>query len=409
MRIKRPVFHITLLMILILTSHVYSQKAFEIRTITAGVNLTSDNWREVLDETKMVLHQARAMMEKEGFTLQGVRVATNPFPFYTQGLSVKETTDLIQQISNHARKNGFGLAIGPGIIDDTYDSDIVEKMVAILSNGGCNASLIIASEQYGIHHNAIKAAAEIMKRLSEIKTMANFSFAATANMPSEAPFFPGGYHNRSYNSFSIGTESAKLVMDVFAQATDITEAERLLFDQFEKEFQKIDLAGYAIQKETGWIYEGVDTSPAPMGEVSIGQAIENLLHAPFGSPGTLSICSVITNVIKGIDVKKAGYSGLMLPVMEDVVLAKRADEGWYGMNELLAYSSVCGTGLDVLPLPGDITLEQLEKVLLDVATLAVKLDKPLSARLIPVKGQKAGENAILDSDFLVPAKIFEIK
>jgi uncharacterized protein len=58
---------------------------------------------------------------------------------------------------------------------------------------------------------------------------------------------------------------------------------------------------------------------------------------------------------------------------------------------LLAYSAVCGTGLDTLPLPGDISEQQLSKIVGDMATLAVKWHKPLSARLIPVPGKKAGE------------------
>ncbi len=99
----------------------------------------------------------------------------------------------------------------------------------------------------------------------------------------------------------------------------------------------------------------------------------------------------------------------MLPVMEDEVLAQRAAEGWYGFDELLSYSAVCGTGLDVIPLPGDISVEKLEKILLDVASISLKLDKPLSARLIPIEGRKAGENAVLESRFLVPTRIFRVK
>ena len=99
----------------------------------------------------------------------------------------------------------------------------------------------------------------------------------------------------------------------------------------------------------------------------------------------------------------------MLPVMEDVVLARRAEEGRYGLDELLSYSAVCGTGLDVIPLPGDITVDKLERILLDVASISLKLDKPLSARLIPIKGKKAGERVVLESRFLVPTKIFKVK
>jgi len=387
----------------------FSQDAFNLRSITAGVNITQENYLEVLEKTKAFLDRGRAILEKDGYTLQGVRIATNPFLFYTKGLSTQETLNLTKKISNFTREHGIALSIGAGIIDDTYDQEIIQKICAVLPNTSANLSIVIASKKHGIHYKAARAAAETIKKLSELETMANFSFAATANVSSEIPFFPGAYHNRSYNSFSIGTESAKLVMKVFGEAKNITEAERRLFDSFEREYRLIERAGFKIQSETGWIFEGVDTSPAPMRDISIGKAIESLIKAPFGSPGTITACSVITNVIQGIGVKRTGYSGLMLPVMEDEVLAQRAAEGRYGLDELLSYSAVCGTGLDVIPLPGDISVEKLEKILLDVASISLKLDKPLSARLIPVKGKKAGEEAVLESRFLVPTKIFKVK
>src|ERR1019366_838552 len=100
-----------------------------------------------------------------------------------------------------------------------------------------------------------------------------------------------------------------------------------------------------------------------------------------------------------------GYSGLMLPVLEDSVLAQRWSEGTLKLDALLAYSAVCGTGLDAVPLPGDISTEQLAKIIADVASLAVKLRKPLSARLLPVAGKTAGQRTEFDDPFLVDATL----
>jgi uncharacterized protein (UPF0210 family) len=400
---------LTALLVLLLIKIAFSQDEFNIRTITAGITITQENYLEILEETRDFLAEARGIFEKEGFTLQGVRIATNPFPLYTQSLSVKETLEFIKKISDFTSKNSIGLSIGPGLIDNSYNREIIDKICAIIPNASANLSIVIATKEHGIHYKAVRAAAETIKRLSEIETMANFSFAATANIPSETPFFPGAFHNKKDNSFSIGTESARLVMKVFAEAKDISGARKELFESFEKEYRLIEKIGLKIQEQTGWPYEGVDTSPAPMRNISIGKAIESLIKAPFGSPGTITACSIITDIIQGIDVKRAGYSGLMLPVMEDVVLAQRAEEGRYGLDELLSYSAVCGTGLDVVPLPGAISVEKLESILLDVASISLKLDKPLSARLIPIKGKKAGERVVLESRFLVPTKIFKIK
>jgi hypothetical protein len=73
------------------------------------------------------------------------------------------------------------------------------------------------------------------------------------------------------------------------------------------------------------------------------------------------------------------------------VLAQRWAEGAINTDSLLAYSAVCGTGLDTIPYPGNITVDQLARIFGDVASLAWKWHKPLSARLQPVTGKKAGE------------------
>jgi uncharacterized protein len=95
-----------------------------------------------------------------------------------------------------------------------------------------------------------------------------------------------------------------------------------------------------------------------------------------------------------------GYSGLMVPVMEDKLLAQRWAESAYNIDDLLAYSSVCGTGLNTIPLPGDITADQMNRIFSDVASLAVKWGKPLSARLQPVYGKNPGDRTDFDDPTL---------
>jgi hypothetical protein len=95
----------------------------------------------------------------------------------------------------------------------------------------------------------------------------------------------------------------------------------------------------------------------------------------------------------------------MLPVMEDAVLARRWAEGRLGVDQLLAYSAICGTGLDTVPLPGDCSVDDLTKVISDMASLAVRLRKPLSARLLPVPGKLAGERTSFSSPYFTDTLI----
>jgi uncharacterized protein (UPF0210 family) len=99
----------------------------------------------------------------------------------------------------------------------------------------------------------------------------------------------------------------------------------------------------------------------------------------------------------------------MLPVLEDSVLAARAAGGLYGVDSLLLYSAVCGLGLDTVPLPGDTPAGELGAIILDMAALAVRLDKPLTARLFPVPGKRAGDPVEWDFAFFAPSRVLPVR
>ena len=214
-------------------------------------------------------------------------------------------------------------------------------------------------------------------------------------------FFTAAYHNGFGHQFAIGLESANLVQAAFKDAPDIESAKRKLTDLLGEQATEIERHAERVDFETGWRYLGIDLSPAPLKDVSIGAAIEELIQQPFGSAGTLTASGAITAALKAVDVRQTGYNGLMLPILEDSRLAERWAEGRVSLEGLLSYSSVCATGLDTIPLPGDVSIEQLDMILADVATLAVKWKKPLSARLLPVKGKGPGEPTAFDNPFLV--------
>ena len=178
-----------------------------------------------------------------------------------------------------------------------------------------------------------------------------------------------------------------------------------------EELTKIEKIAIDAFYKTGLVYYGIDASPAPSleKEGSIGFAFEELSEVEyFGSHGTLAVSSFITDELKRLPVKLCGYSGLMLPVCEDAGLSKRYSEGKFTVKELLLYSSVCGCGIDTLPVPYSTRTEVIEKLLLDVVFLSIKLDKPLSVRLLPVKGKDGGQWTDFKSEYLTDTKIFKI-
>jgi hypothetical protein len=270
-------------------------------------------------------------------------------------------------------------------------------------------STVIASPDHGVMPKVAATTAKIMVALARALPdgLANFRFAGAANIPAGTPFFPVAWHQGA-DSLAIGVESASVVERAFKslrQGDDATEKLRSALNEVLMPIEKL-ASELALHEKRAYL--GIDTSPAPAKDRSIAAAIEAFTHTPFGSAGTLEACSIITAALKSVSVRTCGYSGLMLPVLEDPLLAQRAGENRYGIRDVLLYSSVCGTGLDVVPLPGDTPAENITGLLRDVASLATRLRKPLSARLFLVPNKKAGEMARFDDPVLTDSVVMKL-
>jgi uncharacterized protein len=379
----------------------------KVRAITAFVRLDRATYQAQIQDALQFLRAAKAAFEKSGYEVETLRITTQPFPEYTRGLSDDQMLAFFRDYDALAVKEGFDAAIGPAMSkdsDDPHEAELLGKIIA--QSKILEGSVSIAGED-GIHWNSIRAAAGVIKYLeaNTPRSQGNFKFTAAAWVPSGTPFYPASYYTGEGKQFAIGLESANVVAEVLASTKSPNEAEERLKTVLGAHAAKIEKTALQISAASGWRYGGIDLSPAPMKDVSIGRAIENFLGAPVGSSGTLGVAAIITRSLKAIPVKQAGYSGLMLPILEDAVLAQRWSEGRLPIDSLLAYSAVCGTGLDTIPMPGDVTQQQLEAILGDVASLSVKWHKPLSARLQPVTGKKPGEMTEFDDPYLVNAKI----
>ena len=401
------------LMLLLLANAAQAQKQTaapadkpKIRAITAFINLDRAQYQlQVADALKM-LRRAQTTFESRGYQVQTIRIATQPFPEYTKDLTKEQAIAFFKQYDALAEKEKFAPSIGPAMLNAGDSNSQAELLEEILSNTTrLNGTVVVAGED-GVRWNAVGVAARVMKKLEETEhSQGNFRFAAIAMVPPLTPFFPAAYHTGFGHQFAIALESANVVAAAFKDAHDLGMARQRLIDSLAA--TAFDVESYAgrVDRETGWAYMGIDLSPAPSGDVSIGAAIENLTTQPFGMSGTLTAAATITAALNNVKVKQTGYSGLMLPILEDTRLAQRWSEGRVSLDALLSYSAVCGTGLDTVPLPGDTSAEELSLIIGDMASLAVKWHKPLSARLLPVLGKGWGEMTEFHDPFLVNAKL----
>lgn len=382
---------------------------FRIRTITAGVSLNNLSDTTSIHHAIAFLKKSKQKFVESGYEVQTVRISTQNLHELIFGKPTEQTIKQLVKIDEILVKNNISLAIGQLIDGNQYNSELANWTVRLIAKtSNINFSIPISSEQFGIHNKSIKTAAEICKALSVNGKggEANFRFTASANCPNGIPFFPAAFH-RGANSFAIGLEYPNVITRVFKKS-NWENAEANLKNELEVQMKPIELLANKIQSAE-WKYDGIDTSPAPGLDASIGEAIEALTKKPFGSSTTLSACAIITKVIKNLDIKSCGYSGLMLPVIEDKTLAKRAMEGNYTVEELLLFSSVSGTGLDVIPIPGNTSKETIEGVYRDVATLSIKyFNKALSARLFPIPDKETGELIEFDNPYLTSSIVMKL-
>jgi uncharacterized protein (UPF0210 family) len=378
----------------------------KIRAITAFINLDRAHYREQVADALKLLRRAQTTLESRGYQVQTIRIATQPFPEYTSGLTAQQTVAFFKEYDALAQQEKFAAAIGPAMLNEGDSSAQADLLADILlATKSLNGTVAVAGDE-GVRWGAVAAAARVMKKLEATEhSQGNFRFAAISLVPPVTPFFPAAYHTGFGHQFALALESANVVAAAFKDAADLNVAKQQLTDRLAREAFEIERHAGRVDQETGWTYMGIDLSPAPAGNVSIGEAIENLTTQPVGMSGTLTAAALITQAIKSVKVKQTGYSGLMLPVLEDTRLAQRWSEGQLSMDALLSYSAVCGTGLDTIPLPGDITEQQLSFIIGDMASLSVKWHKPLSARLLPVLGKGWGEMTEFNDPFLVNAKL----
>jgi len=379
----------------------------KIRTITAFINLDPSQYQKQVAETLQMLRRAKTIFESRGYQVQTIRIATQPFPEYTKGMSTQQAIAFFSAYDALADKEKFAAGIGPAMLnanDSETQAELLGNILAATKH--LRGSIVVAGED-GVRWKAVGAAARAMKKLEEETehSQGNFNLGAIAMVPPLSPFFTAAYHDGFGHQFAIGLESANLVAAAFKDAPDLETAKHRLTDMLGAQATEIERHAERVDMETGWSYMGIDLSPAPLKEISIGAAMEELIAQPFGSNGTLTAAATITSAIKSVQVKQTGYNGLMLPILEDSRLAQRWSEGRISLEGLLSYSAVCGTGLDTIPLPGDVTVEQLDMIIGDMATLAFKWHKPLSARLLPVKGKGPGDTTEFDDPFLVNAVI----
>lgn len=377
----------------------------KIRTITTGFNLKVPVSEKQIRRIAEVALRLRRGFEQEGYEVQTVRITTQPWEKYYS--SRKQILRLVKDLEGLASDHGidyFSIGI-------TTSAQHVPEIFDLIRNSERGFCSVLVSDDKRIFFESARQAARLVRKLSRVNEdgFANLRFAALFNVKPGSPFFPAAYH-RGPTSFAIGTENSDLVYEAFSKAENFERAGDILKAAFAKEYQRLEMIAHHLSREEKIMYGGVDVSIAPSVKrhQSVAFAFEKLGLGRFGKVGTLAATKMVTDIVQNLKLKKCGYSGLMLPVLEDYGLARRNDECAFNLTNLLLYSAVCGTGLDTIPLAGNIPEKKLYALFLDIASLSLKLNKPLSARLMPIPGRKAGDMTKFSFPYFVNSRIMDL-
>jgi uncharacterized protein (UPF0210 family) len=357
------------------------------------------------------LRIARQSYRDAGYEVQTARLASIPFPQLLAGQKHIKLSQFASELETLASaEDYFYVSLGPALPNQLKSYLAIPDALAATQNAFFSGSMTTSDGRVSLP--AVRLCAQIIQQASRISTdgFGNVRFAALANVPSGSPFFPAAYHKGGEPAFALATESADLAVKAFSQSSSLEEARASLVSSIEIHAQVLSAVASQVEKLSKVKFGGIDFSlaPYPSQEVSLGTAMEKLGVANLGEHGSLAAAAILADTLDQAEFTRAGFSGLLLPILEDATLARRVEEGKLGIKDLLLYSCVCGTGLDCVPLPGDTSVESISAVLIDLASLSLRLGKPLTARLMPIPGKKAGDPTGFDWAYFANSRVLPI-
>ena len=383
-----------------------------IRTITSSILIDYfTDEVEIKAQLERVSQQIK-MIEKTYPKVKTLRISI----IFNQKISISSISGLINKllfIKNESKKlsiRWMSLTLNSNQFENIENvPEIVRTVILKISN--VFVHLIVSKNIKQVFDFYAKSIVEV-SRLSQ-SGFDNFRLGISNGKTNNTPFFP--YANfKDKLSYSVGLETLRDLVDEFYINPELDTSKKLV--KYGKKFERsLKELNEFLSKNSILEYKGIDASLAPIPQTiqSIGLLYEFFGVSTLGNLGSLSITSRLTDFIKkafnNSKAKKAGFNGVMFSPLEDDWLAKQSIQGILDIQSLMLYSSVCGCGIDMLPLPGDVFVETIASLICDVVTLSYKLNKPLGIRVLPIPGKLSNDKTNFNHDFLSDMKIINIK
>jgi len=390
-----------------------------LRTITLGLPWREDGAAQLGREISEFFQKAREQFSAHGFPARTQRVALAPFSITSSRdrTNARKTIERMSALCSDAGIRWFCVPF------HTIGQDLAEvNALALEVVQQCKNAFVnyLVTGDGTIDRRGIAGAGTFIREVSLLSDNGfdNFRCGVSCNCKPNGAYFPFSY-NGGESGFALALEMVPLCVQVI-QSTGGMSLEQIrdaIVARLVPLLQQIESIAKEIAGATGIKYFGIDASLAPHPEHpdhSVAHLIELLGVERCGSSGTTFATGFFTDIIRVLikksSIRSTGFNGVMFSVLEDPRLgAVSAEPGNMTIDSLLAYSTMCGCGIDMVPVPGNISVAEIASLMLDVAAVALKLDKPLGIRLLPVPGKSAGEMTTFNHDFLHNTKVQNIR
>lgn len=311
----------------------------------------------------------------------------------------------------------FNVPIDPW---DSENPEILFKFAeSILHNQNRAFVNVLCFKDGKASQNIMELSANLMRHVSQLSKNGkdNFRLGLSSNIKPDGPFFPFTMSSGNF-SFSIALELTQEINKICEEnkklnLTDLRNIiEKFLIDQI----KTINSIALEISKEMEIEFKGFDFSIAPIisEDGSVISILNQLGIYNFGKAGMLFSTAFLTNLIKSFQqhFKSVGFSGVMYSLLEDIELCMINNERGVSIEELIELSTMCGCGIDMVPVYGDVSNQELFTLFLEIYAISTRLQKPLGIRILPIPQCKKNQNYFTDlyddADFIANTKVIDI-
>ncbi len=410
---------------IISTIEMVKNEHLDVRAVTLGINLFDcishdlkvfkKNIRaKILRNAAKLVPVCNDVGEKYGIDVVNKRISISPIALVGAPFSAPQMVEIAHTLNDIAKEvnidfmGGFTALVEKGIAPG--DKALIEALPqALAQTQRLCASVNVATTRSGINMDAVNDMAGAIKKAAALTAhedgLACAKLCVFSNIPQDMPFMAGAYLGVGVSDavINVGVSGPGVVKKAIERALENSPKLRLgqIAEIIKNTACKVTRVGELIGREVADTLDirfgVVDLSLAPTPTVgdSIGEIFQALGLTSIGVPGSTAALAMLNDAVKKGGAFASSYvgglSGAFIPVSEDLNIAEAAARGYLSIEKLEAMTCVCSVGLDMVPIPGDISEETLAGIIADEMAIGMVNNKTTATRLIPVPGKKAGD------------------